>query len=92
MERKEFRDRVLEFRNMSREEFEAYIEPLRGDIWSFPDMTPPNGAALIGYVEREKDTYFYYLDPDFNLYYESASGFRFKKKMFEYKFKRETMG
>ena len=68
-------------KNMSEEEFEDYIKPIRGEIWSFSGMTPPNGAVLIRSIAREKDTYFYYLDLDSNMYYESASGYAFKKKM-----------
>lgn len=76
-----FEAEVKKLRELTLEDFEAYINPLRDRIYSFPGLYPPGDAKYIGSVQRQDDIYNYYMDSEGELYYESASGFREKKRM-----------
>ncbi len=72
---------IKKIKEMNKEEFEAWINEQRSDIWSFPGLYPPNKAEYLGNIMRGETRYFYYMDPEGNMYYESDSGYLFKKRM-----------
>ena len=72
---------IENIKRMNQEDFEAWINERRSDIWSFPGSYPPNEAVYLGNVLRGETRYLYYMDPEGNMYYESDSGYLFKKKM-----------
>jgi hypothetical protein len=72
---------IEKIKGMDKEEFEAWINGIRSEIWSFPGAYPPNKAEYIGSITRGKTRYFYYIDSEGNMYYESDSGYLFKKEM-----------
>ncbi len=72
---------IKKIKEMNKEEFEAWINEQRSDIWSFPGLYPPNKAEYLGNIMRGETRYFYYMDSEGNMYYESDSGYLFKKRM-----------
>ncbi len=72
---------IDKIKGMKEEDFEAWINERRSEIYSFGGMFPPGNAERIGMIRRETDIYFYYMAEDGELYYETASGYAFKKKM-----------
>ena len=72
---------IEKIKKMPQEEFEAWINERRSDIWSFPGMYPPGDATFLGSILRGETRYLYYMDAEGDLYYESDSGLAFKKMM-----------
>lgn len=79
--RMEVSKEIDKIKGMEEEDFEAWINERRSEIYSFGGMFPPGNAERIGMIRREEDLYFYYMSEDGELYYETASGYAFKKKM-----------
>lgn len=80
----DFETQVEEIKKMPQAEFEIYIRDLADDIWTFPGLVPPDGARYIGQVNKNRDTYYYYLAPDGDYYFETESGYQWKRKMDEF--------
>ncbi len=84
---KNFEEEIQEMRAMSEEELIEFTNANRENVWSFPNMTPPGDAKSIGHVMKGDLLYFYYMDSEGKLYYETDSGFRWKKRMEELRLK-----
>ena len=80
-------DSIEKIKKLSQDDFEAFINKNRSDIWSFPDMVPPNDAKYIGSLERDSVRYLYYMDTDGNMFYESDRGYIHKKRMRDFRLK-----
>ena len=74
---------IEKIKGMDQDEFKAWVDERRSDIWSFPGLYPPNKAVYLGNVMRGETRYLYYMDDEGTLYYESDTGFAFKKHMNE---------
>ena len=80
---KDFKERIKELKAMSEEELIEFTDSRKDDIWSFPGMTPPNGAESIGRAMKGDICFFYYMDPEGNLFYETDRGYRWKRRFEE---------
>lgn len=56
---------------------------------SFPGLTPPNNAAVIGKIEATQDVINIYKDNQGNYYYDTENGRKFEQDMQERKKRRD---
>ncbi len=73
--------KIEKIKGMDQDEFKAWINERRSDIWSFSGLYPPNNTQYLGSIMRGETRYLYYMDPEGNMYYESDAGHLFKKRM-----------
>ena len=59
------------------------LELAKKEARSFPGLTPPQNAVLIGKEEKKNDTINYYKDSAGNYYYDTESGRKFEQDMLE---------
>lgn len=65
------------------------LEIARDQARSFPGLTPPNNAAMIGKIEATQDVINIYKDNQGNYYYDTENGRKFEQDMQERKKRRD---
>ena len=74
-------EEIKRIKAMPQEQFVSWINERRSNIWSFPDLYPPNSASYLGSILRDGTRYLYYMDAEGNMYYESDAVYAWKKRM-----------
>lgn len=65
------------------------LEKAHREAWSFPGLSPPQGARYIGCRRRPTGLYRYWKDAAGKYWYESDQGMTFKQQMEEAQKKRK---